>query len=190
VPESGLPVVFEAEMEFAPGPYEVTAVAHDVLGDVVVSGRVEGEWPDPEDDEATVGPIAVVQPAEAVFVRGAEHRAAGPLARTEEEFILPDRPTAMVAIVCRDRPRKLALEVERRLEGQTAVGFPPLAVEASEERCFLLSDLVPAGVMTEGVFVYSVRVLGEDSELAGAEREFAAVRPDHEIPADEAPPSR
>jgi len=184
VPDPGVPVVFEAEMEFAPGPYEVTAVAHDLLGDLAVSGRVEGEWPDPDDDAATVGPIAVVQPAEAVFVRGGEHRASGPLARTEDEFVLPDRPTALVAIVCRDRPRKLALDVERRLTGQTAVGFPPLAVEAGEDRCILLGDLVPAGVMTEGAFVYSVRVLGEEGELAGAAREFAAIRP-----ADEPPPA-
>ena len=70
-----------------------------------------------------MGPIAVVQPAEAVFVRGDEQRSTGPLARTEDEFVQPDRPTALVAIVCRDRPRKLAVEVERRLEGETAVGF-------------------------------------------------------------------
>jgi hypothetical protein len=66
--------------------------------------------------------------------------------------------------------------VERRLEGQTAVGFPPLSVEQDEERCFLLSDLVPANVMSEGVFVYRVRVLGDAGELAGARREFAAIR--------------
>ena len=129
-----------------------------------------------------MGPIALLQPAEAVFVRGDEQRSAGPLACTEDEFVQPDRPTALVAIVCRDRPRKLAVEVERRLEGETAVGFPPLAVEAGEERCFLLSDLVPAGVMTEGAFVYSVRVLGDEGELAGAEREFGAIRPTEAVP--------
>ena len=135
-------------------------------------------------------PIAVLQPTEAIFVRGDERRSLGPLACTEDEFVQPDRPTALVAIVCRDRPRKLAVEVERRLEGETAVGFPPLVVETGEDRCFLLSDLVPAGVMTEGAFVYSVRVLGERGELAGAAREFAAIRPVGELPAVETAPPR
>lgn len=185
VAQAGVPVVFEAEMEFAPGPYEVTAVAHETTADLIVSGRVEGEWPDPEDGDATVGPIALLQPAEAVFVRDGGHRALGPLARTAGDFVLPDRPTALVAIVCRDRPRRLAVEVERKLEGETAVGFPPLAVDAGEERCFLLSDVVPAGVMGDGAFTYSVRVLGEEGELAAAEREFAAVRPPEAAPAAE-----
>ena len=61
-------------------------------------------------------------------------------------------------------------------------------MEPGEERCFLLSDLVPAGVMTEGAFVYAVRVLGEDGELAGAEREFAAIRPAEAVPAVEPAP--
>jgi hypothetical protein len=180
----GLPVVFEAEMEFGPGPYEVTAVAHELSTDRILSGRVEGQWPDPEEDRATVGPIALLQPAEAIFVRGAENRASGPLARTRDDLVRPDLPTALLAIVCRDRPRKLALEVDRLLRGETAVGFPPLAVEAGAERCFLISDLIPPGVMTEGVFVYSVRVLGLEGELAGAERSFAALLPT-EVPSSD-----
>jgi hypothetical protein len=39
--------------------------------------------------------------------------------------------------------------------------------------------------MTEGAFVYSVRVLGDEGELAGAEREFGSIRPAEAAPAAE-----
>ena len=180
-------MVFEAEMEFAPGPYELTSVAHDLKRDTVVSGRVEGEWPDPRDHDATVGPIALVQPADAVFVRDGEHRTRGSMARADGERIRADLPAALLAIVCVDRGKQDSFEVERRLEGESVAGFPPLAVPPDKERCFLFSDLVRAGTMTEGQFQYAVRVLHDDEELARGARAFIAVAP--QPVAAESPPT-
>jgi hypothetical protein len=169
-------------MEFAPGPYELTAVAHDVNKDTVTSLRVEGSWPDPEENEATVGPIALVQPVNAVFVRDGGYKRHGTLARADRDWIRPDQPAALLAIVCRSRSQKRAVSVERRLEGDTVAGFPPLSVEPEKEPCVLISDVIPAGTMTEGAFNYSVRVLHKEDELASGLREFFAVSADDDKP--------
>jgi VWFA-related protein len=184
VPAPDVPVVFETRMEFAPGPYELTAVAHDVNKDTVTSLRVEGSWPDPDENEATVGPIALVQPSDGVFVRDGEHKSYGTLGRADRDWVRPDLPAALLAIVCRNRSQKRSVAVERRLEGDSVAGFPPLSVEPEKERCVLISDVIPAGTMTEGAFNYSVRVLHKDDEIATGLREFIAVSA-----ADEEPPT-
>jgi hypothetical protein len=175
LPAPNVPVVFEAKMEFAPGPYELTAVAHDVNRDAVTSLRVDGSWPDPEEAEATVGPIALVQPVNAVFVRDGGYKRYGTLARADRDWVRPDQPAALLAIICRSRSQKRVVSVERRLEGDTVAGFPPLSVEPEKEPCVLISDVIPAGTMTEGAFNYSVRVLHKDEEIAAGLREFIAV---------------
>ena len=89
------------------------------------------------------------------------------------------------------RPRKvpdrLSFAVDRRLEGESVAGFPPLDIPPDDERCFLFSDLVRAGTMTEGQFQYAVRVLDQKEEIASGFRSFIAVAP--EPPAAEPPPA-
>lgn len=183
----GVPVVFENEMEFSPGPWELIAVAHDRARDEIVTTRVEGDWPDPEEQAVTIGPIALVQPAQGVFVRDERHKAQGALGRRDEDWVRPDRPAALLAMVCRKKSDRRPIEVERTLEGETLVEFPALHIGDEEDRCVLLSDLIPPDTMTEGEFNYAVRVIEEGSEIASRARPFTAVQPEPQQPAAPTP---
>ena len=178
VPRPGVPVILESELQFAPGPYELVAVAHDLNQNAVISTRVEGEWPDPADGKATVGPIALVQPSSGIFVRGEGHRPQGAFGRADRDWVRADLPATLLAIVCRDRSHMRTVEVDRRLEGDSIAGFPPLTVDPAKGSCFLIGDTIPADMMTEGAFHYAVSVRYKDDEIASGRREFVAVGAD------------
>jgi len=169
----GTPIVLEAEMRFGPGRYELIFVAHEVLTDRVISGQLAGEWPDPNSAEATVGPIAVVQPEDGAFVRGDEVRARGSLSRDGDE-ILASRPTALIGLICRARRQRAPLSVRRRLIGESSVQFDPIELDLGEERCAQIRDVIEAGVMTGGTFEYEVSVLIKDRQVATRSRVLAA----------------
>ncbi len=168
----GVPVVFESEMNFKPGPYEIVMVARESASGRILSARIVGEWPDPDQASVTLGPIAVLQPAHGLFLRDGEVRTSGALARQSRDALRPDRPTWLVGIICHARSRKESLTVERWLEGEEAVDFPLLVLELGEERCAQFRDLVPEKVMTPGSFGYSVRVTRETEELASSRRDL------------------
>jgi VWFA-related protein len=171
-----VPVVFETAMRFAPGPYEIVAVVHEHTGNQVATARIEGSWPDPDAASVTVGPIAILQPSEGAFLRGTEPRRSGSVAVAEEDTARPDRPTALVGIVCRERSRKGSLRVERRLVGESAAPFEPLEVSfEGEERCALIRDIVRSATMSPGEFRYEVRVFDGADEIAAGERAFAVM---------------
>jgi VWFA-related protein len=178
VPLATVPVVFETEMSFSPGPFEVVSVAHDTTADRVTTARLEGDWPDPDAAPATVGPIALMQPEQGVFLREDEVQNRGARALDAAELARTDRPTALVALVCRGRTGKTKLRVERALSGDTAVPFEPLELVLDEERCAQIRDVIPKGVMTPGSFDYSVRVLRGEETVASSERSFGAVAAD------------
>jgi len=175
VPLPGVPVVFEAEMTFAPGPFEIVTVAHDTTADQVATGRFEGEWPDPDAAPAAVGPIALMQPTSGVFLRETEVHRGGARALDREELARTDRPTAVVALVCRGKSTKSKLRVERSLTGESAVPFEPLELDLGDERCAQIRDMIPANIMTPGRFEYTVRVLRGDDLLAETEVSFGAI---------------
>jgi len=186
VTRAGVPVVFEAQMSFGPGPFELISVAHEATADTVSTTRVEGEWPDPAAAAATIGPIAVLQPVEAAFSREGQIRSSGSRALGPHEVGATDRPTALVGIVCRGAGHK-ALRLERELAGDSAADFPSLALELEDEPCALFVDQIPARTMSEGAFRYEVRVLTGDAELAAARREFQVAMPAGAVPAGAAP---
>ena len=171
--------MFEAELSFKPGPFELIAVAHEVTGDDVSTRKIEGTWPDPDAAPATIGPIVVLQPAVGAFLRGTELRREGSKALAAGEIARTDYPTALVAIVCRGRQKKGLLQIERRLVGDTAAPFAPTDIDLKKERCAVLSDLIPAGAMTSGLFEYQISVLDkDDNELLTHRFKFGAASPD------------
>ena len=172
----GTSVVLETEMTFRPGPYELVLVAHETGADQIATGQIEGSWPDPNDGPAAVGPIAVMQPTTAAFMRNGEFRRRGSLAHGKTELLRTDLPTALVSIVCRGRGQKGKLRVERLLAGDTAVSFKD--VHLGDERCAQIRDVISAGTMTDGMFEYKIRVLRKGELIADGERSFAVAGDD------------
>ena len=189
VSSPGAPVVLQQSMSFAPGPYEIVAVAHNLTIDVVASRQMEGAWPKPNAELAAVGPIAVVQPTRAAIRKEDQVKTSGALAFSENDPVRIDRPTALMAMICKSRDQKGSLQVERDLVGESAVAFPAMEMELGKESCALIQDLIPAGTMTPGAFSYRIRVLDDGTELARAERKFLTRKDTstQEVPEDEAP---
>ena len=173
VEQPNVPIVFETEMTFKPGPYELILVAHEQVADQLGTDRVQGDWP-LLGEGAAIGPIAVIQPEEGVFVRSGETRTRGALARTADELLRTDLPTALVGLVCRGPSKKKSLKVERTLVGEGETEFPEMEIDFGDEPCAQIRDLIPASTMTPGSFTYRVRLLDGDEEMALAERTFLA----------------
>jgi hypothetical protein len=168
------PVILQTTMEFRPGPFEVVAVAHNITTDVVTSRQLEGEWPRPNAELASVGPIAVVQKTRGAILKNGKVRKSGIVAYAEDEPVDPEIAARLVATVCKSSDQKGKLRVSRVLLGQSEVSFPDLMIDLGKDQCALIQDVIPAGTMTSGVFRYQVRVLDRNDELAVAERKFAA----------------
>ena len=174
--EAGVPVVFESEMTFEPGPYELILVAHDTTSNQLGSIRLEGSWPERAEGPA-IGPIAVVQKSPgSVFLRGEASRVGGSLARGDKETVRIDEPTALLTLVCRGKGRP-TLRIARRLEGEGVTEFPAtdVAFKDEPEPCVQIRDMIPAGTMSEGHFDYKIRILDGETELATATRAIYAV---------------
>ena len=167
-------MVIETEMSFAPGPYELVLVAHETTSDQVISAQVDGDWPNPNAAPATIVPIAVLQPANAAFVRAGEVRTQGALGVDEKHFVVTSLPTAMVSLICRSKGRKGNLVVQRRLIGDSSASFDDIELDFGEERCAQVRDVIPGGTMTAGSFEYEVVVKRKDEELATGSRVFFA----------------
>jgi VWFA-related protein len=181
VDRPSVPVIFEAEMTFRPGPYQLVMVAHEQTTDRIARGEIEADWPDPDSSEVTLGPLTLLQPSEGAFLRDGELRRSGSLGRTPAEHIEPGLPTAVIGLVCRDKSKKTkkaGLVIERRLVGETEASFTDLELSDSGIRCIQLRDIIRAGTMTEGTFTYELRVVDKsERELTASTLEFAAVDP-------------
>lgn len=175
VSRPGVPIVLERDMSFAPGPFELVAVARESRTDQIASRRIEAEWPKLESSLASLGPIAVVQRAAGAFLRNGELKQSGPLIREEADILRPDVETAFIGIVCRSRDQSGPLEVDRRLVGGTEAPFEKMVVDLAGDRCAVFQDRVVPGSMAEGTFRYSVRVLDRGVEVARAERSFVVL---------------
>jgi hypothetical protein len=175
VDRSGVPVVFESEMAFLPGPFELILVGHEAVADQLGAGRIEGSWP-VQGDGPAVGPIAVLQPASAAFIRDGEAKRGGAQALSEDEMVKPGSATALISLVCRGAG-KGKLEIARSLSGEGTHDFPPMEIEFGKERCAQIRDLIPEMMMTTGRFVYHVELRDGDKVVAEAERTFNAIDP-------------
>ena len=174
---AGVPVVLDRELVFEPGPFELIMVARETRSNQVATTRIEADWADPDAEPASVGPLAILQPSPGAFLRDGRIRTEGALARSEAEGARTDLPTVIVGLVCRSRANKKAVRVERRLVGESTVGFPVIEFPHGDDRCAQVVDSIPERTMTAGGFTYELRVLLDDEEIAVARREFVAQAP-------------
>jgi hypothetical protein len=178
IPQAGIPVFYESEMRFKPGPYELMIVAHESSTEQILTGRLEGDWPNPNDAPASIGPIVTMQPQRGAFLRDAQLKPHGALGRGARLAVNPELATAFVGIVCRGRSAKGGMRVERRLVGDTSAEFDPMELDLGEDRCVQIRDLVLERTTTEGTFSYQVQALRGDVEVASRQLEFHAVAED------------
>ena len=95
------PVIYEKDLKFAAGDYDLVAVAHEVQTDTVASKEVHGSWPKLDAELVSLGPIAVTQPRSGGFLRNARSRTRGAVVLGEDEVVHGDSPTAVISLVCR-----------------------------------------------------------------------------------------
>jgi hypothetical protein len=175
VAEAGTPAVFETMLNLIPGHYEIQLEAEETNSEQTFYAKLHGLLPDPNRKLITVEPIALMQPVEAVFLRDGAMRPQGALGRTEDEPVPADRPTAMISMICRWKGHMEMVRVERELSGSTSMAFDPIELDLSNERCVMIRDIIPQGVMTEGMFRYEVRVFDGEEQKASGYRLFDAV---------------
>ncbi len=174
VATAGSPVVFESEIAFRPGPYEIVAVAHESTGDQQASRRIEGEWPDPDAALVGFGPLSVSQPAKGAFLRDGESRTSGTLVYEEDDPLRPELPTAFFGLLCRAKDQKKGVRVVRTLIGtaETPVGDDPF--DFAGDRCVQMLDVVPPGTLGPGAYTYRAVAYGPEGEMARLERKLLA----------------
>jgi hypothetical protein len=174
VEDSGVPIVFETEVETKPGDFSMVAVAHEQKSDSVVSRELTGTWPNPSAAPVTALPPAILQSTSAVFLRDGEARREGAAIVSPSREIDPARATAFVGLICWDRAQKKPLQVQRSLSGDGETKFPELTLDTRDGRCASYRDLVKPDTLGPGAFIYRVRVLNRKGEIAMIEREFFA----------------
>lgn len=176
---AGIPVVFEAEISLSPGSHDLVLVAQDTVSRKIGTKMLRTAWPDPGSAPITVGPVAVLQPRDALFMRGEGTRKSGFLIHGPEQLIRTDLSTVLVTLVCADGSTDQGVvSVERAIAGSDAASFPDIEIDLREsDGCTHVRDMIPAGVMTAGVFGYEIRVLDGTRELVKSERVFQAMSP-------------
>jgi VWFA-related protein len=156
VADSGLDAVFEAEMRFRPGPFEIIAVGHETQSDSIGATSVTGTWPE-FDRSIVLSDFAVVQSREAAFVRDEETRQRGSVAATDSE-VRAEAATAFTGLVCLGRGKNRTVHVARKVVGKYSAEFPELDFGFAEERCSLIQDIVQGSTLLPGRYTYEVSV--------------------------------
>lgn len=172
-----LPAVYEKDMEFAPGDYDLIAVAHEGQTDTLASKEVHGSWPKLETELVSLGPLAVSQPRPGGFLRNGASRTQGAVIVGEGEPLREDAPTAVIALVCRAKDQKRPLRVVRTLFGETETPVGTTELDLTTERCAQVLDLIPPKSLGSGVYRFVLTVTSDGKELARVER--ALVVPEH-----------
>ena len=172
VANAGVPVVWEKDMEFYSGSYDLIAVAHESTTDSVASKDVHGTWPNLDLDLATVGPITVSQPARGGFMRNGKTATKGALVVPPDEPLVPGEPTAVISLVCRARDQKKPLHVVRTLLGETETPVGTTDVEMGSDRCVQIVDLIKPKTLGPGVYHYVVAVSSGSEEITRAKADM------------------
>ncbi len=164
------PVVYEKDMDFAPGDYDLVAVAHEVQADTVSSKEVHGSWPKLDVELASLGPIAVSQPRNGGFLRNGHSRTQGAVVVSEDEALRGDSPTAVIALVCRAKDQKRPLRVVRTLVGETSTPVGSTDLDLATERCGQIVDLIPSRMLGAGTYHFVITVSSDGNELVRGDR--------------------
>jgi hypothetical protein len=175
VTSSGVPAVLEREVRLEPGSYDLVSVAHETSSGLVLSGLTRIDWPDPDRRSATIGPLSLLQPARAAFVRSGQTRMAGSLALSDGDPVDTGAPVAVVGLVCRGRRAQPGLHARRSVIGLQASAFPPLNVEFGAERCVQFRDILPAENLHSGSWRWEVQLVDGEREVDRAAVNFVAV---------------
>jgi hypothetical protein len=156
-------MVLERSLDIAPGEFSVVAVARDVHRQDVVSRRLDAGWPNPEQLEAAIAPIAVLQHGAAAIARNGEISTSGSLARDVDEMLDPSVIVNLETVVCRGAKVKTPVIVERWLDDGQASDFAPMTIAETEAPCVQVVDAVPAARLHEGAVDYRVVArIGDD----------------------------
>ena len=172
--EPGAKVVLEFQVEFKPGPYTLTLTARETTAGQSGTRKLEGHWPDPGEQRATVSPVVFLQPAKGAFVRGKNARGQGALALEDADAIRAQLPTAVVSVVCRGAVTLDPVRVERRLAGVASADFKTFELLPGQRRCAQVRDMIAPGILQEGL-KYEVRLATETGEIASGGREFVTI---------------
>ena len=172
--EPGTPVVFEVQVEFAPGQFVLDLEARETTAGQSETGRLDDRWPDPATAPATISPVVLLQPAQGAFVRGDRTRGQGALAVVDDDPVRINLPTAIVTVVCRGAATQGAVRVERQLEGSSSVEFETIELSQGQEACAQVRDIIHPGTLGLGFFRYKVRLVSDSGEIASSVRKFVA----------------
>jgi VWFA-related protein len=174
------PVIYEKDMDFAPGEYDLVAVAHEVQTDTLASKEVHGSWPKLDAELACLGPISVTQPSAGGFLRNGESRTQGAVIVSENESLRQDTPVAVITLVCRAKDQKRPLRVVRTLYGEQETPVGTTQLDLSSERCGQVVDLIPPHSLGAGRYRFVITVSSDGNELARGERTL--VMPEKTLP--------
>jgi VWFA-related protein len=163
-------VVYEKDMDFAPGEYDLVAVAHETQTDTMASKEVRGSWPKIDAELATLAPISVSQPLTGGFLRNGQSRTQGAVVVSENEPLRGDAPTAVITLVCRAKDQKRPLKVVRTLVGETTTKVGTTQLDLSSERCGQVVDLIPPKTLGAGRYQFIIAVSSDGNELVRGER--------------------
>jgi hypothetical protein len=171
------PVVFEKDMDFAPGDYDLVAVAHETETDTVLSKETRGSWPKIDAELASLGPIAVSQRRLGGFLRNGEKQTQGAVVVAPDELLRSDAPTAVITLVCRAKDQKRPLEVVRTLVGEQETPVGKTRLEPAADRCAQVLDLIPPKMLGPGRYRYVITVSSDGQELTRGERALVVPEP-------------
>jgi VWFA-related protein len=185
------PVVFEKDMDFAPGDYDLVVVAHETQTDTILSKEAHGTWPKIDADLATLSPIAVSQRRAGGFLRNGEKQTQGAVVVAPDELLRPDAPTAVITLVCRAKDQKRPLDVKRTLVGEQETPVGTTKLDAGAERCAQVLDLIPPKMLGAGRYRYLITVSSDGRELTRGERALVVPEPaPAAVPAPEPDPAK
>ena len=188
VANAGVPVVWEKDMEFAPGDYDLIAVGHEATTDDVTSKEVRGRWPNLEDELASLGPIAVSQPSKGGFLVNGKAHTSGAVVLGEADPLRAGDPTAVISLVCRAGDERKPLTVVRTLIGDTETPVGTTDVDMGSDRCAQILDLIRPHTLGPGSYRFVVAVSRDGTELTrGEARMFVPDEPAAAPPAPVVP---
>ncbi len=164
------PVVYEKDMEFAPGDYDLVAVAHEAQTDTLASKEVHGRWPKLDVELASLGPIAVSQPLPGGFLRNGVSQTQGAVIVAEDEGVRSDLTTAVIVLVCRAKDQKRPLRVVRMLVGEDETPVGTTDLDLTTDRCAQIVDLIPPKTLGAGTYRFVITVSSDGHELSRGER--------------------
>ncbi len=172
--------VLERVVEFKPGNYEVVAVAHDVNGGEILSSLLSGQWPDPDEKQATLGPVALIRDTPAVaFDDHGPGRRVRFVGVGDTETVRADAALALIGVVCRGKSVKQPVTLHRELAGVSHHAFPPQDIQfEAGERCSSFRDVVPPGVLAPGDWTYTASAVVEGKPIDSVSRQVAVVTAD------------